>query len=240
MRRGNERVIRPRFADAAFFWKQDLRQPLDAFLPRLDTVVFQERLGTLGEKSRRVALAAGAIARELGLDVGLAERSALLAKCDLMTHMIFEFPSLQGVMGRYYAERSGEDPCVAAATEDRFRVMSEICAGLMPVRQVGQTHIWFTPWDYLIRWWGIAEAMLDFHDRPDLVHRLLRRFWSARNAILAQPDFWMPVLYTRLKEGLIYGEAAPIAIRPPGCRYAIPGIASPKPRDTSAMILASL
>lgn len=120
VRRGNERVIRPRFADAAFFWKQDLRQPLEAFLPRLDTVVFQERLGTLGEKSRRVALGAGAIARELGVDVGLAERSALLAKCDLMTHMIFEFPSLQGVMGRYYAERSGEDPCVAAAMEEQY------------------------------------------------------------------------------------------------------------------------
>ena len=120
VRRGNERVIRPRFADAAFFWKQDLRQPLDAFLPRLDSVVFQERLGTLGEKSRRVAQGAGAMARELGLDVGLAERSALLAKCDLMTHMIFEFPGLQGVMGRHYAERSGEDVCVAAAMEEQY------------------------------------------------------------------------------------------------------------------------
>jgi glycyl-tRNA synthetase beta chain len=120
VRQGNERVIRPRFSDAAFFWKQDLRHPLDALLPRLETVVFQERLGTLGEKSRRVAQGAGAIARALGLDVALAERSALLAKCDLMTHMIFEFPSLQGIMGRYYAERSGEDPCVAGALEEQY------------------------------------------------------------------------------------------------------------------------
>lgn len=120
VRRGNERVIRPRFADAAFFWKQDLRQPLDAFLPRLDNVVFQERLGSLGEKSRRVAQGAGAIARQLGLDVALAERSALLAKCDLMTHMIFEFPGLQGIMGRYYADRSGEDPCVSSAMEEQY------------------------------------------------------------------------------------------------------------------------
>jgi glycyl-tRNA synthetase beta chain len=120
VRKGNERVIRPRFADAAFFWKQDLRQPLDAFLPRLESVVFQERLGTIGEKARRVAQGAGAMARELGLDVALAERSALLAKCDLMTHMIFEFPNLQGIMGRYYAERSGEDPCVAAAMEEQY------------------------------------------------------------------------------------------------------------------------
>ncbi len=120
VRRGNERVIRPRFSDAAFFWKQDLRRPLDALLPRLDAVVFQERLGSLGEKSRRVAQAAGGIARQLGLDVTLAERSALLAKCDLMTHMIFEFPNLQGIMGRYYAERSGEDPCVSAAMEEQY------------------------------------------------------------------------------------------------------------------------
>jgi glycyl-tRNA synthetase beta chain len=120
VRQGNERVIRPRFSDAAFFWKQDLRHPLDAQLPRLETVVFQDRLGTLGEKSRRVAQGACAIARDLGQDIALAERSALLAKCDLMTHMIFEFPALQGTMGRYYAERSGEDPCVAAAMEEQY------------------------------------------------------------------------------------------------------------------------
>jgi len=120
VRRGNERVIRPRFSDAAFFWQQDLREPLDALLPKLEQVIFQERLGTLAEKSRRVALGAGAIARQLGMDVGLAERSALLGKCDLVTQMIFEFPSLQGIMGRYYAARSGEDPCVAAAMEEQY------------------------------------------------------------------------------------------------------------------------
>ncbi len=120
VRQGNERVIRPRFSDAAFFWKQDLKQPLDALVPRLETVVFQERLGTLGEKSRRVSQGAGGIARSLGLDPALAERSALLAKCDLMTHMIFEFPGLQGIMGRYYAERSGEDRCVASAMEEQY------------------------------------------------------------------------------------------------------------------------
>lgn len=120
VRRGNERVIRPRFSDAAFFWRQDLKQPLDTLLPRLDTVVFQERLGSLGEKSARVAEGARAIARHLGLDEALAVRSARLAKCDLLTHMIFEFPSLQGTMGRYYAERAGEAPCVASAMEEQY------------------------------------------------------------------------------------------------------------------------
>jgi len=75
---------------------------------------------------------------------------------------------------------------VAAVTEDRFRMMSEICAGLMPVRKVGQTHIWFTPWDYLIRWWGVSEAMLDLQDRPDLVHAAVDRMVTAWNTELDQ------------------------------------------------------
>ncbi len=136
VRQGNERVIRPRFSDAAFFWKQDLRHPLDALLPRLETVVFQDRLGTLGEKARRVALGACAIARDLGQDIALAERSALLAKCDLMTHMIFEFPGLQGTMGRYYAERSGEDPCVSAAMEEQY--LPRFAGDRLPQSDCGQ------------------------------------------------------------------------------------------------------
>ncbi len=120
VRKGNERVIRPRFSDAAFFWRQDLKHPLADLMPRLDSVVFQERLGSLGEKAARVAAGARAIARLLGLDEDLAERSARLAKCDLLTHMIFEFPGLQGTMGRYYAERSGEAPCVASAMEEQY------------------------------------------------------------------------------------------------------------------------
>jgi hypothetical protein len=75
---------------------------------------------------------------------------------------------------------------VAAATEDRFNVMSGICAGFMPVRKVGQTHIWFTPWDYLIRWWGVAEAMLDLHDRPGLVNAAVERMVRAWNTELDQ------------------------------------------------------
>jgi glycyl-tRNA synthetase beta chain len=117
---GNERVIRPRFADAAFFWSQDLRQPFESYAVKLRQVVFQERLGTMAEKSSRVAQIARYVAGTLGLDEELAARSAHLAKCDLVTQMVFEFPSLQGIMGRYYAERSGEDPCVSAAMEEQY------------------------------------------------------------------------------------------------------------------------
>ena len=121
VRAGNERVIRPRFSDAAFFWSQDLKRPLEAFAPRLETVVFQDKLGTQAAKCARVARLGRDLAPTIGVDPALVERAAALSKCDLMTAMVFEFPGLQGAMGRYYAERSGEDACVSAAMEDQYR-----------------------------------------------------------------------------------------------------------------------
>jgi glycyl-tRNA synthetase beta chain len=120
VRAGNERVIRPRFADAAFFWEQDLKRPLQDYAARLEKVVFQDKLGTVAEKSARVAQICRHIAGLLDMDEELAARAAHMAKCDLMTHMIFEFGGLQGIMGRYYAERSGEDPCVSMAMEEQY------------------------------------------------------------------------------------------------------------------------
>ncbi|NEX18766.1 glycine--tRNA ligase subunit beta [Thiorhodococcus mannitoliphagus] len=121
VRSGNERVIRPRFEDAAFFWSQDLKQPLADLALRLEGVVFQDKLGTLAEKGQRVGALGRELADVLGTDATLIERAAHLAKCDLVTSMVFEFPSLQGVMGRYYAERSNEDPCVCVAMEEQYR-----------------------------------------------------------------------------------------------------------------------
>ncbi|QIK38988.1 glycine--tRNA ligase subunit beta [Caldichromatium japonicum] len=121
IRQGNERVIRPRFADAAFFWAQDLKQPLASFAPCLESAVFQDRLGTQAERCRRLARLGRRLAPAVGVDPALAERSALLSKCDLVSAMVYEFPELQGIMGRYYAERSGEDPCVSAAIEEHYR-----------------------------------------------------------------------------------------------------------------------
>ncbi|MCG6861621.1 MAG: glycine--tRNA ligase subunit beta [Chromatiaceae bacterium] len=120
VRAGNERVIRPRFSDAAFFWHQDLKQPLKEYRAKLKNVIFQKRLGTLAEKSARVAQISRHIAGLLDMDEQLAVRAAELAKCDLLTQMIFEFPGLQGIMGRYYAEKAGEDPCVASAMEQQY------------------------------------------------------------------------------------------------------------------------
>jgi len=118
---GNERVVRPRLADAAFFWNQDRKQRLEARIDRLGTMVFQSRLGTLLDKQKRVARLAAHIAVALGADARLAERAAMLAKCDLLTQMVFEFPELQGVMGRYYAQHDGEPEEVAQAIDEQYR-----------------------------------------------------------------------------------------------------------------------
>lgn len=120
IRAGNERVIRPRFSDAAFFWEQDLRQPLQDSGPKLEKVVFQERLGTLAGKSARLGQVSRQIAGLLGMDQALTARAAQLAKCDLVTQMVIEFPGLQGTMGRYYAQKAGEDPCVVSAMEEQY------------------------------------------------------------------------------------------------------------------------
>src|SRR5690606_13229076 len=114
VRAGNERVVRPRLSDAAFFWEQDRKAPLATRLPQLDAVTFQAQLGSIGDKVRRIAPVARAIAQRIGGDPELAERAATLAKCDLVTHLVGEFPELQGVMGRYYALADGEDREVAS------------------------------------------------------------------------------------------------------------------------------
>jgi len=120
VRNGNERVLRPRFADAEFFWEQDRRDTLASREPWLATVVFERRLGTLADKSERLALLMQALSGPLELDPTLARRAALLAKCDLGTRMVFEFPELQGTMGRYYALNDGEPEALAAALEQHY------------------------------------------------------------------------------------------------------------------------
>ncbi len=120
IREGNERVIRPRLADAEFFWRQDTARPLAERLDDLRHIVFQERLGSLHDKVQRIAAVARGIAADLRVDESLAERAARLAKCDLVTEMVGEFPELQGVMGRYYARHDGEPEAVAQAIDEHY------------------------------------------------------------------------------------------------------------------------
>ena len=136
IRKGNERVVRPRLADAAFFWQQDRHAPLQARIESLDSVVFQKKLGSIGEKSRRVADLAAGIAELLGEASADAKHAALLAKCDLVTAMVGEFPELQGVMGRYYALADGESEAVAAAIEEQY--LPRFAGDRLPTTRLGQ------------------------------------------------------------------------------------------------------
>jgi len=118
---GNQRVVRPRLADARFFFEQDLRTRLADRLPRLDSVVYHARLGTQAQRTRRIRGLAREIASLLGCDPAPAERAALLAKADLSTGMVGEFPELQGTMGRHYALHDGEAPDVAQAIAEHYQ-----------------------------------------------------------------------------------------------------------------------
>jgi len=120
VRQGFERVIRPRLADARFFWDQDSKSSIERWLPRLDDIVYQNKLGSVGDKSRRIASISKMIASECALETDLVQRAALLCKCDLVSQMVSEFPELQGIMGRYYALNSGEAEGVANAIGDHY------------------------------------------------------------------------------------------------------------------------
>ncbi len=118
---GNERVVRPRLSDAKFFFEQDKKKTLESRLPLLENVVYHNKLGTQAARTARIARLAGTIAARLGYDVALAERGARLAKADLLTDMVGEFPELQGIMGTYYARHDGEHEEVALAASEHYQ-----------------------------------------------------------------------------------------------------------------------
>lgn len=118
---GNEKVIRPRLADARFFFETDKKQTLESRLASLESVLFQKQLGTLAEKSSRISALAGKIAQRIGADVALSERAGMLSKTDLMTEMVMEFPDVQGVMGMHYARNDGENESVANALNEYYQ-----------------------------------------------------------------------------------------------------------------------
>lgn len=121
IRQGYERVIRPRFADAAFFFDEDLKQGIDSMSKGLASVTYQQKLGSYADKSSRVAMLAESIARQIGLDAVEARRAAELSKADLQSRLVGEFPELQGIAGRYYANAAGESDAVADAIDEAYQ-----------------------------------------------------------------------------------------------------------------------
>lgn len=153
---GNEKVVRPRLTDAEFFFNTDLKQKLVDRLPRLETVLFQQQLGTLKDKTDRIEQLAGEIAKQIGADEAKAKRAGLLSKCDLMTNMVFEFTDTQGVMGMHYARHDGEDEEVAVALNEQY--MPRFAGDELPKSLVASAAALADKFDTLTGIFGIGQA----------------------------------------------------------------------------------
>ncbi|MWP80797.1 glycine--tRNA ligase subunit beta [Glaesserella parasuis] len=152
---GNEKVVRPRLTDAEFFFKTDLKQRLEDQLPRLETVLFQQQLGTLRDKTARIEQLAGEIAKQIGADETKAKRAGLLSKCDLMTNMVFEFTDTQGVIGMHYARHDGEDEEVAVALNEQY--MPRFAGDELPKSLVASSVALADKFDTLTGIFGIGQ-----------------------------------------------------------------------------------
>ncbi|WP_194089912.1 glycine--tRNA ligase subunit beta [Vibrio hibernica] len=153
---GNEKVVRPRLADAEFFFNTDRKRTLESHLPELETAIFQKQLGTIKDKTDRITELAGLIAQAIGADVVKSKRAGLLAKCDLMTSMVFEFTDTQGVMGMHYARHDGEDEEVAVALNEQY--MPRFAGDSLPSSDVAASVAMADKLDTLVGIFGIGQA----------------------------------------------------------------------------------
>ena len=153
---GNAKVVRARLADARFFWESDLKVPLADRLPKLDAVVFHQKLGTQGERVQRLKHLAADYAGLIGAAPAEAERAGELCKADLVTEMVGEFPELQGLMGRYYAAHAGESPAVAAACEEHYKPVGP--SDRTPSAPVSIAVALADKMDTLVGFWAIGET----------------------------------------------------------------------------------
>ncbi|EAS62832.1 glycine--tRNA ligase subunit beta [Photobacterium angustum] len=153
---GNEKVVRPRLADAEFFFNTDLKSKLIDRLPQLETAIFQKQLGTIKDKTDRITELAGYIADKIGADVDNAKRAGLLAKCDLMTSMVFEFTDTQGVMGMHYARHDGEAEDVALALNEQY--MPRFAGDQLPSTPVSSAVAMADKLDTIVGIFGIGQA----------------------------------------------------------------------------------
>ncbi|WP_282177671.1 glycine--tRNA ligase subunit beta [Vibrio nereis] len=153
---GNEKVVRPRLADAEFFFNTDRKRPLIDRLPELDNAIFQKQLGTIKDKTDRITALSGYIAKQIDADVEKATRAGLLAKCDLMTSMVFEFTDTQGVMGMHYATHDGEDEQVALALYEQY--MPRFAGDQLPSTAISSAVAMADKLDTIVGIFGIGQA----------------------------------------------------------------------------------
>lgn len=241
IQQGNERVVRPRLADAKFFFYQDRKKHLQSRVPLLDKVVYHNQLGTQGARTQRVQAIAAAIATALGADVAAVRQAALLAKTDLLTDMVGEFPELQGIMGRYYAQADGLPPEVADAIEDHYK--PRFAGDALPRGSAGTVLALADKLETLVGMFGIGNLptgdkdpfalrrhalgiirMLVEKDLPLSLPALLDAAWPAFGNLLSAPEartqlqtFFYERLAVNLREqGYTAQEVdAVLALRPP-------------------------
>ncbi|OBX00235.1 glycine--tRNA ligase subunit beta [Gallibacterium genomosp. 1] len=196
---GNEKVVRPRLTDAEFFFKTDLKQRLEDNLPRLKTVLFQQQLGTLFDKTERIEKLSGKIAAQIGADVAKAERAGLLSKCDLMTNMVFEFTDTQGVMGMHYARHDGEDEEVAVALNEQY--MPRFAGDELPHSLVACSVALADKLDTLTGIFGIGQ-----HPKGDKDPFALRRAALGVLRIIVEKNLPLDLVDLAQRAAALYGD----------------------------------
>lgn len=196
---GNEKVVRPRLADAEFFFKTDRKQRLEDNLPRLETVLFQKQLGTLRDKTDRLEALAGWIANKIGADVNHATRAGLLAKCDLMTNMVFEFTDTQGVMGMHYARHDGESEDVALALKEQYQ--PRFAGDALPSTDVSAALALAEKMDTLAGIFGIGQ-----HPKGDKDPFALRRAALGVLRIIVEKGYQLDLVEMTEEAARLYGN----------------------------------
>lgn len=196
---GNEKVVRPRLADAEFFFKTDRKQRLEDNLPRLETVLFQKQLGTLRDKTDRLEALAGWIASKIGADVNHATRAGLLAKCDLMTNMVFEFTDTQGVMGMHYARHDGESEDVALALKEQYQ--PRFSGDALPSTDVSAALALAEKMDTLAGIFGIGQ-----HPKGDKDPFALRRAALGVLRIIVEKGYQLDLVEMTDEAARLYGD----------------------------------
>ncbi|EKT57119.1 glycine--tRNA ligase subunit beta [Providencia burhodogranariea] len=196
---GNEKVVRPRLADAEFFFKTDRKQRLEDNLPRLETVLFQQQLGTLRDKTDRLEALAGWIANKIGADVNHATRAGLLAKCDLMTNMVFEFTDTQGVMGMHYARHDGESEDVALALKEQYQ--PRFAGDELPSTDVSAALALAEKMDTLAGIFGIGQ-----HPKGDKDPFALRRAALGVLRIIVEKGYQLDLVEMTEEAARLYGD----------------------------------
>ena len=186
---GNERVVAARLSDAKFFWESDLKTPLEQRVPKLDSIVFHERLGAQGERVKRIEELAYELAAKVGADPARAARAAHLAKADLVSEMVGEFPELQGLMGRYYAVAQGVAPTIAAAIEEHYKPQGP--GDRVPTDPVSVSVALADKIDTLAGFWAINEKPTGSKDPY-----ALRRAALGVIRLVLENDLRLPLLYT--------------------------------------------